>query len=66
MSTATDVPNLTTSADTAPIRGADRPIGSERNRSNTPFLMSVLRFTPMDSEVNRTVCTMIAGSTYCR
>ncbi len=41
-------------------------MGSDRNRSKTPFLMSVLRFTPIDSELNSTVCTMIAGSTYCR
>ena len=41
-------------------------IGSDRNRSKTPFLMSVLRFTPMVSEVNMIVCTMMPGSANCR
>ena len=32
---------------TAPTSGADRAIGSDRNRSKTPFSMSWLRLTPM-------------------
>ena len=34
----------------APTRGADRAIGSDRNRSKTPSLMSVLRLTPIEDE----------------
>ena len=52
----------TMSPSTAPNRGADRAIGSERKRSKTPFWMSVLRLTPMVSEVNMIVCTMMPGS----
>jgi hypothetical protein len=31
---------------TAPTSGAERLIGSERNRSKTPLVMSALRFVP--------------------
>ena len=34
------------SAMTAPTNGTDRPIGKERNLSNTPFSMSAFRFWP--------------------
>jgi len=34
------------SAITAPTSGTDRPIGSDRNLSKTPFSMSELRFWP--------------------
>ena len=58
---------------TGPCRRAPRrpaaptgAMGRLRNRSKTPFLMSVLRLTPIASEANSTVCTMIAGSRNCR
>ncbi len=52
----------TMSPSTAPNSGADRAIGSDRNRSKMPFWMSVLRFTPIVSDVNMIVCTMMPGS----
>src|SRR5476649_1396002 len=57
----------TISPRTAPNSGAERAIGSDRNRSKMPFWMSVFRFTPMVREVNMMVGTMMPGranSTY--
>ena len=36
------------SASTAPTSGTERPIGSDRKRSNTPFAMSAFMFCPIE------------------
>src|ERR1700709_65352 len=52
---------LTMSPRPAPNNGALLAIGSERNRSKMPFWMSVFRLTPMVSDVNMMVWTMMPG-----
>ena len=56
----------TTSPRTAPSSGAERGIGSDRNRSNTPLSMSVLRFTPIAMAPVAIVWARMPGSRNCR
>ena len=49
------------SAITAPTSGTERPIGSERNRSKTPFSMSAFRFCPSATPAIAMVCAEQPG-----
>ena len=44
-----------------PTSTAERAIGSERNRSMSPFWRSSASPTPVVSEPNTTVCTKMPG-----
>ena len=57
--------NRTASPSSAPTRAEGCQIGNERNRSNTPLVMSVLSATPVYMVMNRTVCTRIPGRKNC-
>ncbi len=61
-STPIAVANRTTSATTAPTRGAERAIGRLRNLSKTPLAMSLLSATPMPPVANIRVCTRMPGT----
>ena len=54
------------SASTAPTSGAERAIGSDRNRSKTPFSMSALRFWPSATPAIAMPWPSRPGSRYCR
>ena len=54
------------SAMTAPTSGTERPIGSERNRSKTPFSMSEFRFWPSDTPAWAIDWASRPGSRNCR
>jgi len=50
----------------APASGAQRAIGSDWNRSNTPVATSWLSIMPVPSVANTTESTRIPGSENCR
>src|ERR1700745_3683041 len=54
------------SASTAPTSGTARPMGSDRNRSKTPFSMSAFMFCPIAMELIASVCASSPGSRQCR
>jgi hypothetical protein len=54
---------LTMSPVVLPTRTAERAIGSDRKRSMIPFWMSVARPTPVNAELNITVCTKMPAMT---
>jgi hypothetical protein len=63
----TATPYRITSPSTEPTSGAARLMGSDRNRSNTPFLMSRLMLRPVARRpVSRADITSTPGKTYCR
>ncbi len=41
-------------------------MGSDRNRSNTPFWMSLFRFCPSETPASEIDWARIPGSRYCR
>lgn len=53
----------TMSASTAPINGAERAIGMERNRSKIPVLASAASEAPMPTLAWKTAITMTPGTT---
>ena len=50
----------------APASGAQRAIGSDRNRSKTPVVMSALSIIPVPMVANTTLSTRMPGSSVCR